>query len=264
MFSFSQVILGQYLPGKSFLHHLEPRTKILGFIIITIGLLGTGHLLVILSYLVLLSILYLLASQPFRYIIRSLRPIIWLLLITSLLHLFFTPGKPLFNLFFLRITEEGIKQACLMGGRLVALVGFPLLLTFTTSPFNLTDGIRRLLKPLTFLGLPVQEFSLMMSIALRFIPILYEEADRITRAQLSRGADFGRGNLIEGARNFIPLFIPLLLCIFRRADELALAMEIRAYRSDINRTRMRELEMKSRDYLTLILLTLSTVVVYLL
>ncbi len=262
MFSFSQVILGQYLPGKTFFHRLDPRSKILSFIIITIGLLGTDKLWVIFTYLASLYFLYYLTELPVKYVIRGLKPMIWLLLITSLLHLLFTPGKTIMNIFFLKITEEGVRQAYFMGGRLITIVGFSLLLTYTTSPLDLTDGIGRLLKPLSFLGLPVQDFTLMMSIAMRFIPILYEEADRITKAQISRGADFGSGNLIEGARNFMPLFIPLLLCIFRRADELALAMEIRGYRSEGKRTRMRELKMKISDYFTLILLILLTVVVY--
>ena len=190
-----------------------------------------------------------LSRIPIRYILKGLRPLIFIILLTFFINVFFTPGETLlFSFWFLRVTEEGLRQGLFMGLRLIFLVTGTSLLTLTTSPIALTDGIELLLKPLRLIRFPSHELAMMMTIALRFIPTLLEETDKIMKAQMARGADFESGNLIQRAKSLVPLLVPLFISAFRRADELAMAMEARCYRGGDNRTRMKVLTMGRIDF----------------
>ncbi len=243
----TDITLGQYFPGSSFLHRLDPRTKLLGTIIFVAGIFlaespaAYGLLAAFAAFGIVLS------GVPVRLVLRSLRPLWFIILITVLIHVFSTPGTVIYALGPLTATMEGVRQGALMAARLVFLIAMSSLLTFTTSPIVLTDGIERLLNPFRRLGLPAHELAMMMTIALRFIPTLLEETDRIMKAQMARGADFTSGNIVKRARNMVPLLVPLFISAFRRADELAVAMEARCYRGGENRTRMKELRFAVRD-----------------
>jgi len=244
----TSITLGQYFPGKSFIHKLDPRTKI----VVTMAFY---------AILLLFAAAAVVASQvPIRLIVRSLRPLWIIIAITVTIHIFMTPGRVVASLGPLTVTAEGVKQGSLMAARLIFLIIMSSLLTFTTSPIALTDGIERLLNPFRRLGLPAHELAMMMTIALRFIPTLIEETDRIMKAQMARGAEFGSGNLFKKAKSMIPLLVPLFISAFRRADELATAMEARCYRGGENRTRMKELKIQGLDmvaFLAISLLVLS-------
>jgi energy-coupling factor transport system permease protein len=243
----TDIILGQYFPGSSFVHRLDPRTKLLG----TLTFIGSIFLADGYPAYAVLSLFAALAIAtsriPLRMVARSLRPLWVIIVLTMVIHLFSTPGTVLYSLGPLTITKEGIRQGALMTFRLVFLIVMSSLLTFTTSPIVLTDGIERLLKPFRRFGLPAHELAMMMTIALRFIPTLLEETDRIMKAQMARGADFAQGNILRRAQSMVPLLVPLFISAFRRADELAVAMEARCYRGGENRTRMKELSFESRD-----------------
>ena len=243
----TDIVLGQYFPGNSFIHRLDPRTKI----IITIVLIGSIFLATnyqgyaIMGAFCLLSIM--IARIPLMLVIKSIRPLWIILLLTAVIHVFMTPGIVYFSIGPIQATEEGLRQGAFMGARLVFLIVMSSLLTFTTSPIALTDGIERILGPFRRFGLPAHELAMMMTIALRFIPTLLEETDRIMKAQMARGANFGSGNIFKRAQGMIPLLVPLFVSAFRRADELATAMEARCYRGGKGRTRMNELAMKIID-----------------
>ncbi len=242
--------IGQYLPRDSVVHRLDARTKI-----------GLATLLMAVTFLItnfsgyaalalLLVALFLLAQIPLGYVLRGLRPILFLLLLTFGLNLFFSgirDGTPLLTLGPIVIVREALARAALISLRLILLVVATSLFTYTTSPMALTDGMERLLRPFRRVGVPGHELAMMMSIALRFIPTLLEETERIMKAQMARGAEFQRGNLIQRARALLPILVPLFVSAFRRADELALAMEARAYRGGEGRTRMKELKFGPRD-----------------
>jgi energy-coupling factor transport system permease protein len=243
----TDITLGQYFPGSSLLHRLDPRTKLLGTIIFVTGIFlaespaAYGLLTAFAALAIALS------GVPVRLVLRSVRPLWLIILITVLIHVFTTPGTVVYALGPLTATAEGVRQGALMGARLVFLIMMSSLLTFTTSPIVLTDGIERLLNPFRRFGLPAHELAMMMTIALRFIPTLLEETDRIMKAQMARGADFSGGNILRRAKNMVPLLVPLFISAFRRADELAVAMEARCYRGGENRTRMKELRLAARD-----------------
>ncbi len=243
----TDITLGQYFPGASFLHRLDPRTKLIGTILFVSGIfladsyLGYGALAAFAALAIALS------GVPLRLVLRSLRPLWLIIVITVLIHLFTTPGTVIYHLGPLTVTQEGVRQGGLMTARLVFLIVVSSLLTFTTSPIVLTDGIERLLNPFRRLGLPAHELAMMMTIALRFIPTLLEETDRIMKAQMARGADFASGNLVKRSKAMVPLLVPLFISAFRRADELAVAMEARCYRGGLGRTRMKELRLSARD-----------------
>ncbi|WP_251860741.1 energy-coupling factor transporter transmembrane protein EcfT [Clostridium sp. Marseille-Q2269] len=256
------ITIGQYIPGESFVHKLDPRVKIIISLIYIIDLFLVnnfkGYIFVVLFTLTAILISHI----KFKYIYKGLKPILILVIITAVLNLFLTPGSTLiFKWKFITIYKEGLKLAIFMVLRLVFLIIGTSLLTLTTSPIELTDGIEKLLNPLRKIGVPAHELAMMMTIALRFIPTLMDETDKIMKAQMARGADFESGNIIQRAKNLIPLLVPLFISSFRRADELAMAMEARCYRGGQGRTRMKELSFSSRDFIattfTVILVILS-------
>jgi len=244
------ITIGQYYPSDSPIHRLDPRTKLvitfLFIVIIFFVRYFSGYLFI----LAFLGLTIYLSNIPVKFVIKGLRPLLFIILLTFFINIFFTPGEnEIFRLWFLRITEEGLRQGAFMTMRLAFLVAGTSLLTLTTSPIALTDGIELLLKPLSVIKFPAHELAMMMTIALRFIPTLLEETDKIMKAQMARGADFESGNLIQRAKSLVPLLVPLFISAFRRADELAMAMEARCYRGGENRTRMKILSVQKIDYL---------------
>lgn len=242
------VTFGQFFPGDSFLHRLDPRTKlILTFALIVIvfishGFTGFGVILAFVVFTALSS------KISLKFLIRGIRPILFILLFTFVLNAFFqSGGNEIFRLGFLRVTDEGLRTAFFIAARLILLVVCSQMLTLTTSPNSLTDGLETLMRPLKRVHFPVHEIAMMMSIALRFIPTLMDEANKIMRAQMARGADFESGNFIKRAKAMVPLLVPLFVGAFRRAQDLALAMEARCYRGGEGRTRMRQLHYGARD-----------------
>lgn len=248
------ITIGQYVPGNSFIHKLDPRFKILISMIFIIDLFlidnFSGYIFVVLF----IGISILISKVPFKFIYKGLKPILILLVITGLLNVFMTTGDsdPLWAWRFLKIYKEGLVLAGFMVFRLVFLIIGTSLLTLTTSPIELTDGLEKLLNPFKKIGLPAHELAMMMTIALRFIPTLMDETDKIMKAQMARGADFESGNLVKRAKNLIPLLVPLFISSFRRADELATAMEARCYNGGDGRTRMKILKLKSQDFMAMI------------
>jgi energy-coupling factor transport system permease protein len=243
------ITIGQYVPGDSFVHRLDPRTKIIISLGVMIGLFMVkdlwGYLCMTLFALMVISM----AQIPGSYIIKGLRPLFLIMLITLVAHSFMTEGTPLIQIGPLTVTIEGLKQGVSMVWRLILLIVFTSLLTLTTSPLALTGGIEQLLKPGERIGIPAHEIAMMMTIALRFIPTLLDEAERIMKAQMARGADFEEGSIFARARNLVPLLVPLFVSAFRRADELAVAMEARCYRGGAGRTRYKELQLGPMDYM---------------
>lgn len=243
------ITLGQFFPGNSFIHRLDPRTKIL-CIIAYIAVVFCVKSIPGYIILALFTGICILSSKiPVKFVLKGLKPIMVFAAITAIFNLFLTNGKVLWQWRFLTITYEGARLAVFMVLRLFFLVLGTSLLTLTTSPINLTDGIERLLSPLKKVGVPAHELAMMITIALRFVPTLLEETDKIIKAQTARGADFESGNLISRAKAMIPILIPLFISAFRRADDLAVAMECRCYHGGENRTRLRELNMTYRDAL---------------
>lgn len=217
------ITIGQYLPGSSFLHRLDPRTKILAVLIYMVSLFLVNNFWGLGAMLLLSIVVVLISHIPLKFFFRGIKAIVFIVLLTVALQMFMTPGEPLWQWGFLTITKEGIRQAIFMGTRLILLVSVTSILTLTTTPISLTDGIENLLKPFQRFGVPAHELAMMMTIALRFIPTLIEETDKIMKAQAARGADFESGNLVERAKAMIPLLVPLFLNAFKRADELAMA-----------------------------------------
>ena len=242
------ITLGQYFPGNSLLHRFDPRSKIIftvlfiAAIFLCKGLVSYGITLLILFMMIGIS-----KVQP-RVFLKGMKPVVFIVVCTAILNLFYTSGTVLWSWGILKITEEGIWKAGFMVLRILMLIACTLLLTYTTSPILLTDGLEKLLRPLKKLNFPVHELSMMMSIALRFIPTLIQETDKIISAQKARGADFDSGNLIQKAKALIPILIPLFISSFRRAEELAIAMECRCYHGDEGRTSLRQLHYAGRDY----------------
>ncbi len=241
------ITLGQYYPEQSVIHRLDARTKILGTLlyIIEIFLVNSfaGFGLVILALGILIGI----SKVPVRFIFKGLKAVVFIILLTFVLNLFMFDGTVLWHWKFLTITYEGMYRSCFMALRLILLIIGTSMLTLTTKPMELTDGLEKLLKPFNRFGLPSHEIALMMSIALRFIPTLLEETDKIMKAQQARGADFESGSLIQRVKNMIPILIPLFVGSFRIAQDLALAMEARCYHGGVGRTRMKEIVFSRRD-----------------
>ena len=241
------ITLGQYYPEQSVIHRLDARTKILGTLlyIIEVFLVNSfaGSGLVILALGILIGI----SKVPVRFIFKGLKAVVFIILLTFVLNLFMFDGTVLWHWKFLTITYEGLYRSCFMALRLILLIIGTSMLTLTTKPMELTDGLEKLLKPFDRLGLPSHEIALMMSIALRFIPTLLEETDKIMKAQQARGADFESGNLMQRVKNMIPILIPLFVGSFRIAQDLALAMEARCYHGGVGRTRMKEIVFSRRD-----------------
>ena len=242
------ITIGQYFPGRSPVHRLDPRVKImlaLGYIVILFVAqnawgLGLGVVAGFGAYLI--------SGIPLVMILKSLKPVVPIIIFTSVLNMLFVEGESLFHWWIVNITREGVHTAIFMSVRIICLIAGTSLLTYTTSPIALTDGIERLMGPLKKLRFPVHELAMMMTIALRFIPTLIEETDKIMSAQKARGADLETGGLMQRARALVPILIPLFVSSFRRADELALAMECRCYRGGEGRTRMKQLHMGLGDF----------------
>ena len=246
------ITIGQYVPGESFVHKLDPRIKIILSLVFIINLFiidnFSGYIFVVLLLAAILAI----AKLSPKFIYKGLKPIIVLLIITAILNVFTVKsGRLLFQLGFLKVYDEGLKQAAFMALRLIFLIAGTSILTLTTSPIELTDGIEKLLNPFEKV-VPAHEMAMMMTIALRFIPTLIDETDKIMKAQMARGANFDSGNIINKAKSLIPLLVPLFISSFRRADELSMAMEARCYRGGENRTRLNELKLDKTDIVSLV------------
>lgn len=259
------ITIGQYYPSDSKVHGLDPRTKILSSLMMIIGLFMITPLWAYFIPFLLLAITIKISKVPFTYIIKGLKPIMFFMFFAVAINVFLTPGEIVFKFWIFQASYEGILRAAITLCRFTFLIITSSLVTLTTSPMALTDGIERLLQPLRVVKFPAHELAMMMTIALRFIPTLIEEADKIMKAQMARGADFESGNIFKRAKNMIPLLVPLFISAFRRADELAMAMEARCYRGGQGRTRMNKLVFKKIDGLLLILFFayLLAVIIYL-
>ena len=244
------ITLGQYYPVDSVLHRMDPRTKLFGTLVYIVTLFIADSVWAYgLAALFLVAAIRL-SRVPMKFMVRGLKSIVILLLISVSFNLFLTPGTPIFKIGFLQMTWEGLVFAAFMAVRLIFLVLGSTILTLTTTPNQLTDGLEKSLGFMGKIGVPVHEVSMMMSIALRFIPILIEETDKIMKAQMARGADFESGNLIQRAKAMVPLLVPLFISAFRRATDLAMAMEARCYRGGEGRTKMKPLRYEKRDRIT--------------
>lgn len=257
------ITIGQYYPAKSILHRLDPRVKLVSTLLYLISLFLFKSIPGYIVATVFLITVIQMSRVPISFIVKGLKPIIMLLLITVLFNLFLTrDGDVLFHAWIFTITEGGLRTAVYMAIRLIYLIIGSSLMTFTTTPNELTDGIESLLHPLNKIRVPVHEVAMMMSIALRFIPILLEETDKIMKAQIARGADLENGNIIQRAKNMIPILVPLFVSAFRRANDLAMAMEARCYRGGEGRTKMKPLQYKSRDYIAYASIVIYVVAVF--
>ena len=247
------ITLGQYYPGNSFIHRLDPRTKILTTLLLIVAVflantaVGYGALCAMVLFIIAVS------GLPFMLVLRSVKPLLFIIVLTLALHALMGQGEHvLYQWKFITVTEEGLRLGVQMAMRLILLLMISSILTFTTSPIVLTDGIEALLRPFRVIGVPAHELAMMMTIALRFIPTLMEETDRIIKAQTARGADFSGGNLLVKAKNMLPILVPLFISAFRRADDLAIAMEARCYRGGEGRTRMHQLAYRAGDVLAFV------------
>ena len=250
------ITLGQYYQTESVIHRLDPRVKLAGTVAFIISLFFFDNVWGYLCAAVFLAVVIRLSKVPFRFMVKGMRSILFLLLITVVFNLFLTPGEVLLSFWKLQITKEGVRIAVFMAIRLTMLIIGSSVMTLTTTPNNLTDGMEKAMRPLKIFHMPVHEVAMMMSIALRFIPILLEETDKIMKAQIARGADFESGNLIKKAKAMVPLLVPLFISAFRRANDLAMAMEARCYRGGEGRTKMNPLLYKKRDAAAYLLLLL--------
>ncbi len=255
------ITLGQYYPADSVIHKLDPRVKLFATMIYIISLFCFKGIAALLVATVFLIAVIRVSKVPFHFMVKGLKTIMVLMIITALFNLFLTPGEPLITFWIFKITAEGIKSAALMTIRLVYLILGTSIMTLTTTPNQLTDGLEKALMPLSKIGIPVHAIAMMMSIALRFIPILIEETDKIMKAQMARGADFENGNLIQKVKNMIPLLVPLFVSAFRRADDLAMAMEARCYNGGEGRTKMKPLRYMKRDHLAYVIVFAYFVVI---
>lgn len=248
------ITLGQFFPGESIIHRLDPRTKIISVFVLMI-LIFTADSAAAYIFLTLITCAAIFVSKiPPLTVLKTLKPISWIILFTLLIHLFTHDGEVLAEFWLFKLTDEGLLFGVLISLRLILIMIFSSLLTFTTSPIQLTDALENLLSPLKKIGVPAHEFAMMMTIALRFIPTLLEELDKIVKAQKSRGVDFESGNFLNRLKNFVPVLVPLFLSSFRRADELAMAMEARCYRGGEGRTHFRQLKFQRIDFLTALMI----------
>lgn len=255
------ITIGQYFAGNSVIHRLDPRVKIIATLLFIIELFIVDNFLGFAVAGLCLGIVIVVSGVPFGYIVRGLKPVIIILLFTFTLNMFMIDGHILWQWGFLKITTEGLRTAVFMAIRLILLIIGSSMLTLCTRPLSLTDGIERLLSPFKRIGVPAHEIAMMMTIALRFIPTLLEETDKIMKAQQARGADFETGSLIHRAKSLIPILVPLFVSAFRIAQDLAMAMEARCYRGGEHRTRMHEMKFKGRDYVACVLLALFLAVI---
>ena len=245
--------LGQYYPADSPIHRLDPRVKIPATLLFIIELFIVDNFIGFAICAAVLGIVIAVSTVPLKFIMRGMKPILFILFFTFALNIFMVKGEVIWELGFLHITKEGIKIAVFMAVRLVLLITGSSMLTLTTKPLNLTDGMERMLSPFAKLGFPAHEIAMMMTIALRFIPTLLEETDKIMKAQQARGADFESGNIIRRAKALIPVLVPLFVSAFRIAQDLAMAMEARCYRGGSGRTRLHEMKLRGRDFAAFLL-----------
>ncbi len=249
----TDISIGQYFPGDSPVHRMDPRMKLVLTLVYVVMLFLAGNFSSLAMGIILLLVVYPLSRIPLTLILKSVKPIVPIVLFTGILNMFFVKGDPLWTLGFLSISREGLRMAALLALRILCLIAGTSLLTYTTSPIALTDGIEQLFSPLKKLGAPVHEIAMMMTITLRFIPTLIEETDKIMSAQKARGADLESGGLFQRMKALLPILIPLFVSAFRRAEELALAMECRCYHGGEGRTRMRTLRLGTVDVLAALL-----------
>ncbi|WP_425539786.1 energy-coupling factor transporter transmembrane component T family protein [Microaceticoccus formicicus] len=253
---FKDMTIGQYLPTDSIIHKLDPRIKIgiIGLFMVAVFLVNSIYLYIPI-FLGLILVMIAAKISP-SYVIKGIKPLRFIIILTFLINALVTPGEVLAQFWIFTLTKEGLLRASFMAIRLILLVMGTSMLTLTTSPIELTDGLESLFNPLKRFGFPAHELAMMMTIALRFIPTLIEESDKIMKAQMARGADFESGNLIDRAKNLVPLLVPLFINSLRRADELATAMEARCYRGGEGRTRLNELKTTGKDYVALVIVIL--------
>lgn len=255
------ITLGQFIPGNSLLHRADPRTKMIWTIVLMAAVFTASNLYCYIMLIALTGIILIISGVPVSFTLKGLKPLLIILIITFAVNILTYPGtRVLFTIGSIKVTLEGVIQSVIIAIRLSLLVVTGSILTLTTTPIALTDGLESLFRPLKKLKVPVHEMSMMMSIALRFIPTLMEETDRIIKAQASRGADFDTGNLLERAKSFIPVLIPLFVSAFKRAEDLATAMESRCYRGGIGRTRMKQLKYSRVDLNISLFLTVFLVI----
>ncbi|WLR50993.1 energy-coupling factor transporter transmembrane protein EcfT [Bacillus tianshenii] len=256
-------IIGQYVPGESVIHQMDPRSKLSAiFLFVFVVFLANNTLTYGILGLFTIAVV-LLSKIPFSFLIRGLKPILWIILFTVFLHLFMTKeGSVLVDLGWLKIYEGGVEQGVFISLRLLFLIMVTTLLTLTTTPIEITDGMESLLSPFKRIGLPAHELALMMSISLRFIPTLMQETEKIMKAQTARGVDFSGGPLKERLKAIVPMLVPLFISAFRRAEDLALAMEARGYRGDAGRTKLRELSWGAKDSLAFIFLAVLAIILF--
>lgn len=250
------ITLGQYYPAESVLHKLDPRVKITGTFLYLLSLFLVRDVIGYAVAFIFLITMIIKSRVPFKFMVKGLKGILVILIFTAVINIFLTPGEILYSVWKFNITREGLRVAVRMIIRLIFLVLGTSLMTLTTTPNSLTDGLEKLMKPLKRLKVPVHEVAMMMSIALAFIPILIEELDKIMKAQTARGADFDNRKLSVRVRNMVPVLVPLFVSAFRRAGDLALAMEARCYHGDAGRTRMKPLKYAKRDYLAYVVMIL--------
>jgi energy-coupling factor transport system permease protein len=250
-----RITIGQYYPAESIIHRLDPRVKLTGVMVYIIVLFFVSNFWGYLTALGFVGFITFLSNVPPKLMLRGLRAVLFILIFAASLNIFFTAGETVvFSFYFIRITQEGLVQAGKMASRLILLIVGSSILTLTTSPIQLTDAIEYLLKPLKRIKVPAHEIAMMMTIALRMIPTLADETDKIIKAQKARGADFETGGVLKRAKSLIPILVPLFVSAFRRADELATAMDARCYRGDMNRTRMKIMRINANDKISMIVI----------
>lgn len=248
------ITIGQYYPADSVLHRLDPRVKFVGTLVYIVSLFVFSSWIGYGAAALFLVVLIGLSKVPFSFMVRGLKPIVVLMGVTMFFNMIFTPGEAIFSFWIITITKEGVRMAVKLGIRLIFLIIGASLMTLTTTPNQLTDGLERLMRPLNKIHVPVHDIAMMMSIALRFIPILLDETDKIMKAQTARGADFESGGLIQKVKSMVPLLVPLFVSAFRRANDLAMAMEARCYHGGEGRTQMKPLTYGGRDYVAYVVM----------
>lgn len=250
------ITIGQYYPADSHIHRLDPRTKVIFTFFYIIALFLVKDYAGFLPAITIFGISVAVSKVPLKYILKGLKPIVFIILLTVVFNFFWGGGETLFKIGFLKVKSEGVKRGIFLAIRLILLMLGTSMMTFTTTPTKLTDALESILKPLNIIKIPVHEISMMMSIALRFIPILIEETDKIMKAQQARGADFESGNIFKRAKAMIPIFIPLIISAFRRAFDLAMAMEARCYHGGEGRTKLNPMKYRGEDYVAFLILLL--------
>lgn len=257
----TNITIGQYLPFDSFIHKLDPRVKIIGVFLYIITIFFVKDFITYIPFIVLLITVLAIAKIPFKAIIKSLKPLVFIIVLTGVINLVTTPGKAIFSIWKFSVTEEGIYRTAFTILRLVLIILSTSVLTYTTSPMELTYGLEKLFSPLKKFGFPAGELAMMISISLRFIPTLFDEANKIKMAQMARGADFESGNVIDRAVSMIPLLVPLFINALKRSGDLATAMEARLYRIGEERTKLNEIYMHRSDWISIIGFTIFCAII---